>query len=104
MTSDNGEKGSTSRSEDVGIDLNSNISARLKNPLAGIPRDVLFRNVAQFAEEKGLSEHIPILEKGALRTFPFPRLRRHVDIFCRQLLRIPRIMNQSTFLTRKTAR
>jgi hypothetical protein len=39
---------------------------RIKNPLAGIPRHTLLRNVADFAHEKGLMDHLPLLQKGAL--------------------------------------
>jgi len=49
------------------INLNSNIEARIKNPLAGIPRAQLLRNVEVFAQEKGLTEELPILSKGAVR-------------------------------------
>jgi MFS family permease len=34
--------------------------------LAGIPHDTLLRNVANFAQEKGLIEELPLLQKGAL--------------------------------------
>jgi hypothetical protein len=39
---------------------------RIKNPLAGITKDELFAQVDEFAQEKGLQEHIPLLRKGAL--------------------------------------
>jgi len=39
---------------------------RIRNPLAGIPRETLLKNVANFANEKGLVEHLPLLQKGAL--------------------------------------
>lgn len=42
------------------------MSAKLRNPLAGIPRDVLLQNVEDFANEKGLTEHLPALQKGAI--------------------------------------
>ncbi|KAK1987866.1 hypothetical protein LZ30DRAFT_579312 [Colletotrichum cereale] len=48
------------------IDLNANVDAKIKNPLLGIPRVDLLRDVDAFAEEKGLQEYIPILRKGAL--------------------------------------
>jgi len=41
-------------------------NCRIQNPLAGIPHDVLLRNVEDFAREKNLTEHIPLLQKGAL--------------------------------------
>lgn len=48
------------------INLNSNLGAKIKNPLAGIPHDTLLRDVEQFAQEKGLTEHLHLLQKGAL--------------------------------------
>lgn len=51
--------------EDV-LDLNANVTARLRNPLHGIPRDQLTRDVEAFAKEKELTEHRDILVKGAV--------------------------------------
>ncbi|KAI0134427.1 hypothetical protein BJ170DRAFT_679315 [Xylariales sp. AK1849] len=48
------------------VNLNTNLEAKIKNPLKGIPRDQLMRDVEAFAHEKGLVEHIPLLRKGAL--------------------------------------
>lgn len=48
------------------IDINRNLEAKIKNPLDGIPRDQLMRDVAAFADEKSLTEHLPMLRKGAL--------------------------------------
>jgi hypothetical protein len=39
---------------------------RIKNTLQGIPRHQLMHNVEAFAQEKGLSEHVHYLRKGAL--------------------------------------
>ncbi|KAK3314786.1 hypothetical protein B0H66DRAFT_535676 [Apodospora peruviana] len=47
-------------------DLNENLEAKIRNPLAGIPRHALLAHVDEFAREKGLEEHIPVLHKGAL--------------------------------------
>ncbi len=47
------------------VDKNS-LEARIRNPLDGIPRDELMRNVETFAHSRGLVEHIPLLRKGAL--------------------------------------
>lgn len=41
-------------------------TARIRNPLAGIPHDTLMQNVSAFAQEKGLTEHTALLQKGAL--------------------------------------
>ncbi|KAJ4423325.1 hypothetical protein N0V82_002053 [Gnomoniopsis sp. IMI 355080] len=48
------------------IDINRNLEAKIKNPLDGIPRHQLMRDVELFAEVKGLKDHLPILRKGAL--------------------------------------
>lgn len=48
------------------IDINKNLEAKIKNPLDGIPRDELMRDVEIFAQQKGLVEHLPLLRKGAL--------------------------------------
>lgn len=48
------------------IDINRNLEAKIKNPLDGIPRHQLMRDVELFAEEKGLTEQLPMLRKGAL--------------------------------------
>ncbi|KAI1463396.1 uncharacterized protein F4812DRAFT_463731 [Daldinia caldariorum] len=48
------------------VDLNTNLEAKIKNPLKGIPYEQLMRDVEAFAHEKGLEEHIPILRRGAL--------------------------------------
>ncbi|KFX93397.1 hypothetical protein O988_06847 [Pseudogymnoascus sp. VKM F-3808] len=61
-TTDNNEAGYDAKR----IDLNSNISGRIENPLSGIPRATLLSDVEKFAEEKGLSEHVALLQKGAL--------------------------------------
>ncbi|KAK4247565.1 hypothetical protein C7999DRAFT_41108 [Corynascus novoguineensis] len=48
------------------VDLNANLEAKIKNPLEGLSRDELMSRVHIFAEEKGLTEHIDVLRKGAL--------------------------------------
>ncbi|KAL8861920.1 MAG: hypothetical protein Q9178_001790 [Gyalolechia marmorata] len=48
------------------ISLNRNVTARIQNPLAGIPRANLFKNVEDFALEVGLTEETHLLQKGAL--------------------------------------
>jgi hypothetical protein len=42
------------------------LSRNLANPLHDIPRDQLAKDVAKFAQEKGLTEHLSDLHKGAL--------------------------------------
>ena len=44
----------------------ANHAYRIKNPLAGLPRDTLLQNVADFAQEKGLMDQFLLLQKGAL--------------------------------------
>jgi len=48
------------------LDLNNNLSAKLKNPLAGISREVLLADVEAFAQEKELEHCLPQLKRGAL--------------------------------------
>jgi sugar porter (SP) family MFS transporter len=48
------------------IDLNENIAAKIRNPLHGISRANLLRNVETFAKEKDLMEILPALNKGAI--------------------------------------
>lgn len=40
--------------------------SRIQNPLAGIPRDVLLRNVEKFTIEKDLTNDLALIQKGAL--------------------------------------
>lgn len=46
--------------------MSTNLEAKIKNPLAGIPRHDLLRNVDDFVNEKGLTEHTHIFKQGAL--------------------------------------
>ncbi|TDZ37822.1 Arabinose-proton symporter [Colletotrichum spinosum] len=48
------------------VNLNNNSEAKIKNPLLGIGRDELLRDVEHFARDKGLEEYLPLLKKGAL--------------------------------------
>ncbi|OBT49563.1 hypothetical protein VE04_09962 [Pseudogymnoascus sp. 24MN13] len=65
------------------VNLNSNISGRIENPLAGIPRDTLLLEVEKFAEEKALTEHVNILKKKRVHSSP-------------KILSIMRILRAST--------
>ena len=38
----------------------------IQNPLAGIPRATLFKNVEDFANEVGMTDQIALIQKGAL--------------------------------------
>jgi hypothetical protein len=42
------------------------VKCRIKNPLKGISYSQLMADVEAFAQEKGLTEHIALLRKGAL--------------------------------------
>ncbi|KAK3384894.1 hypothetical protein B0H63DRAFT_172823 [Podospora didyma] len=57
------EKGVADRDH---IDLNRNLEAKIRNPLKGLTYDELMSRVEVFAQEKGLTEHMPLLRKGAL--------------------------------------
>ncbi|KAI4266503.1 MAG: hypothetical protein L6R38_008702 [Xanthoria sp. 2 TBL-2021] len=48
------------------VNLNRNVTARIQNPLAGIPRATLFKNVEDFAVEFAMTEQTSLLQKGAL--------------------------------------
>ena len=48
------------------VDLGNNISAKIKNPLAGLSLETLTRHVGLFADEHQLQEIKPLLLKGAL--------------------------------------
>ncbi|KAK0625407.1 hypothetical protein B0T17DRAFT_272539 [Bombardia bombarda] len=63
VTEDHLERGDSATDH---VDLNSNLEAKIKNPLEGMPYDELMLRVQAFAEEKGLTEHIVLLRKGAL--------------------------------------
>ncbi|KAI5475537.1 hypothetical protein MNV49_001198 [Pseudohyphozyma bogoriensis] len=42
------------------------LPGKIMNPLGGIPRHQLMRDVEVFADQKGLTEHLDILKKGAV--------------------------------------
>ncbi|KAI5123853.1 hypothetical protein M0805_005671 [Coniferiporia weirii] len=48
------------------FNLNSNMSAKIKNPLIGIPEDQLMADVEEFAAEKELNDILPLLKRGAI--------------------------------------
>ncbi|KAI1213678.1 major facilitator superfamily domain-containing protein [Annulohypoxylon truncatum] len=48
------------------VNLNNNLSAKITNPLAGIPREYLLDQVTRFSEHHGLAKYIPLMRKGAL--------------------------------------
>ncbi|KAK7566439.1 hypothetical protein IWX92DRAFT_83332 [Phyllosticta citricarpa] len=51
-------------SEDV--NLNSNVEAKIKNPLAGISKSLLLSQVEDFAKEKDMVDKMDLLKRGAL--------------------------------------
>ncbi|KID85676.1 General substrate transporter [Metarhizium guizhouense ARSEF 977] len=57
------EKGITHTEQ---VDMQQNLEARIRNPLQGIPRSQLMQDVENFAQRKGLQEHVALLKKGAL--------------------------------------
>ncbi|KAF8891726.1 hypothetical protein BD779DRAFT_1512736 [Infundibulicybe gibba] len=59
------EKGSVEGREHT-ANLINNVSAKIQNPLHGIPRDKLLAQVEEFAREKGMEDITRILQKGAL--------------------------------------
>ncbi|EJD49814.1 hypothetical protein AURDEDRAFT_100786 [Auricularia subglabra TFB-10046 SS5] len=48
------------------VDLAANIEALIKNPLAGLSRDALMRDVSEFAKKHDLEDILPQLQTGAL--------------------------------------
>ncbi|KAI9709037.1 MAG: hypothetical protein M1812_007793 [Candelaria pacifica] len=54
------------RARKQSVNLNNNLSAKIQNPLAGIPRATLMTEVEEFAREKQLTDILPLLQKGAL--------------------------------------
>lgn len=47
-------------------DLSRNLEAKLRNPLEGVARPQLMRDVQVWCEKHNLSEHLPLFRKGAL--------------------------------------
>ncbi|KAH9475509.1 Arabinose-proton symporter [Psilocybe cubensis] len=48
------------------IDLSNNVQARIQNPLHGIPRDKLMKQVDKFVRDHGLEDKNDLFRKGAL--------------------------------------
>ncbi|PCG96148.1 General substrate transporter [Penicillium occitanis (nom. inval.)] len=48
------------------VNLNNNVSAKIKNPLADLSPHQVIRDVNDFAETHGLTDITPILQRGAL--------------------------------------
>ncbi|KAI2731745.1 hypothetical protein DTO012A8_10241 [Penicillium roqueforti] len=48
------------------VDLQNNVTARIKNPLADLTKTQVLRNVEEFAEEYNVTNILPELKKGAL--------------------------------------
>ncbi|KAF8152368.1 sugar transporter [Crassisporium funariophilum] len=48
------------------VDLANNVQARIQNPLYGIPRSTLMKNVEAFVADKGLEDKIDLFKKGAV--------------------------------------
>ncbi len=67
VRNENENKSTRDAEKNVGhVDLNSNLTARIENPLAGISRDQLMRDVDAFAQKYTLTDIVPDLRKGAL--------------------------------------
>ncbi|KAJ4213957.1 hypothetical protein NW759_010486 [Fusarium solani] len=71
------EKPSATMAEQA-ADLTANLEAKIKNPLEGIPKAQLMADVEAWAERKGLTDHVPVLKKGAL-VAQNPKSIRHID-------------------------
>lgn len=55
----------TRRNHNV-ADLTENTTGTIKNPLVGVPKDQLMRDVENYAQEYNLTDILPLLKKGAL--------------------------------------
>ncbi|MCJ1312526.1 hypothetical protein MMC25_006200 [Agyrium rufum] len=55
------EKGRTNS-----VSLSKNVTARIQNPLEGIPKATLMRNVEEFCRESNMSDHVALVQRGAL--------------------------------------
>jgi len=51
---------------DVENRARGNLNAVFENPLAGIPRDQLFKDVVEFCQKYDLMDHVETFKKGAL--------------------------------------
>ncbi|KAH7106622.1 hypothetical protein BKA62DRAFT_687681 [Auriculariales sp. MPI-PUGE-AT-0066] len=54
------------RADPYAVDLAANVEALIKNPLAGLSREALSRDVAEFASKHGLEHILPKLQIGAV--------------------------------------
>jgi hypothetical protein len=48
------------------VDLAHNVNAKIQNPLHGISKPNLMRQVEEFVRERGFEEHAEVFKKGAL--------------------------------------
>lgn len=51
---------------DVDLDERGKLNAIFENPLAGVPREQLLRDVEDFCQQHDLMEHVENMKKGAL--------------------------------------
>ncbi|KAK3081242.1 hypothetical protein LTS18_008742 [Coniosporium uncinatum] len=65
LRSDHGEFNEKGLTQEE-VDLHNNRDAKIKNPLAGIPHDILMRQVEDFARDRDLSDMTDLLKRGAL--------------------------------------
>jgi sugar porter (SP) family MFS transporter len=66
MASDEEKSSQHSENEARRIDLANNVQARIQNPLHGISKPKLLKQVEVFARERDMEDILPILRKGAL--------------------------------------
>ncbi|KAF2161917.1 hypothetical protein M409DRAFT_58694 [Zasmidium cellare ATCC 36951] len=60
------EKIGIERQDVLDVPADQNLSTVFENPLAGIPRENLLKNVEEFCQQHDLMEHIEVFRKGAL--------------------------------------
>ncbi|KAL1412168.1 hypothetical protein Q8F55_003177 [Vanrija albida] len=54
------------REDELVNNMNMNMSAKIQNPLFGIPKEELFEDVEVFCRDKGFTENVAVFKKGAL--------------------------------------
>jgi hypothetical protein len=61
------------------VDLNNNVSGKVQNPLAGLSKEALIRQVDAFADQYNLTDIKPLLRTGAL-VAQSPHDYEHLDL------------------------
>lgn len=65
-TAQHEEKVGVERDDVFDVQQDQKLAAVFENPLAGVPRETLLKNVEEFCQQNGLMDDIEIFRKGAL--------------------------------------